>query len=112
MHGHNYSLAVYLTGQEQDDIGRILDFKKPKVSIKGWIDANWDQTFVLWEKDDNGLAAIRSSEPHRIYELNSNPTAENMAIHFLEHVCPLNLERTVDSRGCRRNRVQGTTVRK
>ena len=27
LHGHNYSLEVYVTGQEQDEIGRILDFK-------------------------------------------------------------------------------------
>lgn len=88
LHGHNYVLEVYVTGKKQDAVGRILDFKQLKTRCKDWIDENWDHTFVLWEKDQNGLDAIRSSEPHRIYELDSNPTAENMAKHFLEKVCP------------------------
>lgn len=88
LHGHNYVIEVYVTGQEQDAVGRILDFKQLKLRCKGWIDENWDHTFVLWDQDQNGLDAIRSSQPHRIYELDSNPTAENMAKHFLEHVCP------------------------
>lgn len=88
LHGHNYVLEVYVTGQEQDKVGRILDFKQLKTCCKDWIDENWDHTFVLWDQDHNGLDAIRSSEPHRIYELDSNPTAENMAKHFLEVICP------------------------
>ena len=94
LHGHNYVLELYVTGQAQDDIGRILDFKLLKQRVNGWLDDNWDHTFILWKKDDNGLAAIRSSEPHRIYELEENPTAENMAIHFLQDVSPKILEGT------------------
>jgi len=94
LHGHNYVLEVYVTGQQQDEIGRILDFKLLKQRVKGWIDEHWDHTFILWSEDENALSAIRSSQPHRIYELDSNPTAENMAIHFLEVVCPQVLEGT------------------
>ncbi len=92
LHGHNYVLEVFVTGQEQDEVGRILDFKMLKNRVNDWLDENWDHSFVLWKQDLNGLAAIRSSEPHRIYELESNPTAENMAIHFLKEVCPRILE--------------------
>ncbi|MGB7326977.1 MAG: 6-carboxytetrahydropterin synthase [Rubripirellula sp.] len=88
LHGHNYVVEIYVTGQEQDSVGRILDFKQLKVSVNGWLDDNWDHTFILWDKDANGLAAIRSSEPHRVYELDCNPTAENMALHLLNVVCP------------------------
>lgn len=94
LHGHNYVLELYLTGQKQDEIGRILDFKLLKQRVNGWIDENWDHTFVLWKDDANGLDAIRSSEPHRIYELEKNPTAENMAIHFLHDIAPKILEGT------------------
>ena len=94
LHGHNYTLEVYVTGREQDDVGRILDFKALKNRVNDWLDENWDHTFVLWKKDRNGLEAIRSSEPHRIYELDTNPTAENMAIHFLREVCPKSLDGT------------------
>ena len=92
LHGHNYVVEIYVTGQQQDEVGRILDFKQLKNSIKTWLDDHWDHTFVLWDQDANGLAAIRSSEPHRVYELPSNPTAENMAIHLLDVVCPQVLE--------------------
>jgi 6-pyruvoyltetrahydropterin/6-carboxytetrahydropterin synthase len=88
LHGHNYVLEVYVTGKKQDAIGRILDFKLLKQRVNDWLDENWDHAFILWKQDQNGLAAIRSSEPHRLYELNTNPTAENMAQHFLEEICP------------------------
>ena len=88
LHGHNYVVEIFVTGQEQDDVGRILDFKLLKERCKGWLDDHWDHTFILWNQDENGLQAIRSSEPHRVYELDTNPTAENMAIHLLEEICP------------------------
>ena len=88
LHGHNYVVEVFVTGQEQDEIGRILDFKMLKNRVNDWINENWDHTFILWEKDENGLAAIRSSEPHRVYELDCNPTAENMALHLLNRDLP------------------------
>jgi len=94
LHGHNYALEVYVTGAEQDKIGRILDFKLLKERVKTWVDENWDHAFVLWEKDENGLSAIRSSEPHRIYELDANPTSENMALHFLNKIAPQILDGT------------------
>jgi 6-pyruvoyltetrahydropterin/6-carboxytetrahydropterin synthase len=94
LHGHNYALEVYVTGAEQDQIGRILDFKMLKQRVKTWVDENWDHAFVLWEQDENGLAALRLSQPHRIYELDSNPTSENMALHFLHNIAPGLLEGT------------------
>ncbi len=94
LHGHNYVVEIYVTGQEQDEVGRILDFKLLKESCKGWLDDNWDHAFVLWDKDDDGLNAIRSSHPHRVFELPSNPTAENMAIYLLKEVCPQILDGT------------------
>ena len=94
LHGHNYICEIYVTGKKQDEIGRVIDFKKLKNVVNDWIDENWDHTFVLWEKDENGLEAIRSSKPHRIYELDSNPTAENMALHMLHKICPKILKDT------------------
>ena len=88
LHGHNYIAEVYVTCPEQDALGRIIDFKQLKERCKNWIDENWDHAFVLWEKDDNGIAAIRSSEPHRLFLLPTNPTAENMASYLLTEACP------------------------
>jgi 6-pyruvoyltetrahydropterin/6-carboxytetrahydropterin synthase len=88
LHGHNYVLEIFVTGREQDAVGRILDFKQLKQAVNDWLSENWDHAFILWDQDENGLAAIRSSHPHRIYELPSNPTAENMAMYLLHKVCP------------------------
>jgi 6-pyruvoyltetrahydropterin/6-carboxytetrahydropterin synthase len=94
LHGHNYVAEIYVTGQEQDEVGRILDFKLLKERCKGWLDEHWDHAFVLWDQDDDALQAVRSSHPHRIFELPANPTAENMAIYLLNEVCPKILEQT------------------
>jgi len=94
LHGHNYVAEFHVTGQEQDEVGRILDFKLLKDKCKGWLDDNWDHAFVLWDKDENALAAVRSCTPHRIFELPYNPTAENMAKYLLEVACPIILEGT------------------
>ena len=88
LHGHNYVAEIFVTGQTQDEVGRILDFKLLKQRCKGWLDDHWDHAFILWDQDQNGLDAVRQSEPHRVYELPTNPTAENMAKHLLEEVCP------------------------
>ena len=50
LHGHNYVLEVFVTGREQDSIGRILDFKMLKERVNGWLDENWDHTFFFGRK--------------------------------------------------------------
>ena len=74
-HGHNYVAEFYVTGETQDDIGRIIDFGVLKKKFKGWIDDNWDHAFVLWDQDENGLTAIRMVDPCRVFELPYNPTS-------------------------------------
>ena len=93
-HGHNYTAEFYVTGSETDQVGRVIDFAVLKTRFKGWIDEHWDHAFVLWEKDRNALEAVRHCDPHRIYELPYNPTAENMARYLLEEVCPKILQGT------------------
>ncbi len=94
LHGHNYVAEFHVTGQEQDEVGRILDFKLLKEKCKGWLDEHWDHAFVLWDQDQNAIDAIKSCQPHRIYLLPYNPTAENMAKYLLHEVCPHLLQGT------------------
>ena len=87
-HGHNYVADFYVTSNDVDSVGRVIDFADLKSRFKGWLDENWDHGFILNEADENGLNAIRMVEPCKYYELPYNPTAENMARYLLDVVCP------------------------
>ena len=93
-HGHNYRAEFYITGNEIDSVGRLIDFGVVKQKFKGWIDEHWDHGFVLYQGDENGLAAAKMVQPAKYFELPTNPTAENMALYLLETVCPQLLEGT------------------
>jgi 6-pyruvoyltetrahydropterin/6-carboxytetrahydropterin synthase len=88
LHGHNYLVELYVTGDVQDAVGRVMDFSVLKSRFKGWLDEHWDHAFLLWDTDHVALRAIRSVQPHRVFELPYNPTAENMARYLLEEVGP------------------------
>jgi 6-pyruvoyltetrahydropterin/6-carboxytetrahydropterin synthase len=87
-HGHNYVADFYVSGDRTDAVGRVIDFAVLKQRFKSWIDQNWDHGLVLNRRDENGIAAARMVQPSKLYLLPENPTAENMARHLLEDVCP------------------------
>jgi 6-pyruvoyl tetrahydropterin synthase/QueD family protein len=58
LHGHNYVAEFHVTGQQQDEIGRIIDFKLLKDKCKGWLDEHWDHAFLLWERDENARGSL------------------------------------------------------
>ena len=87
-HGHNYTAEFHVTARQTDAVGRIIDFSKLKQILKGWIDENWDHSFLLWDQDENGIEAIQKVEPSRYFIMPYNPTAENMAQYLLDEVCP------------------------
>jgi 6-pyruvoyltetrahydropterin/6-carboxytetrahydropterin synthase len=87
-HGHNYVAEFYVTADQVDDIGRVIDFAELKQRFKGWIDEHWDHGFILFEGDQNGIDAIGRVKPCKYFTLPDNPTAENMALYLLEQVAP------------------------
>lgn len=93
-HGHNYVAEFFVTGDEVDEVGRVLDFSELKSRTKGWIDENWDHAFLVFEKDENAIQALEMVQPSRIFKMPYNPTAENMALYLLEIMCPMVLEGT------------------
>lgn len=88
LHGHNYLAEFYITGNEVDDLGRVVDFSDIKRLFKGWIDDHWDHGFILWEQDTEAITAIKQVQPHKIYQLPYNPTAENLARYLLSEIGP------------------------
>ncbi|KAA5547094.1 6-carboxytetrahydropterin synthase [Roseiconus nitratireducens] len=93
-HGHNYVADFFVQGREQDDVGRIIDFSELKKRVKGWIDENWDHSFLIYDQDTNARQALEMVKPMRMFVMPYNPTAENMAKYLLEEMCPQVLEGT------------------
>lgn len=92
VHGHNY--VVEITAQAPlDSLGRVIDFSVLKRCVGQWIDDFWDHGFIVYEKDDEMLSALRVVGGKR-FIMDSNPTAENMARFLLEVVCPQVLDGT------------------
>jgi len=91
-HGHNYRVDIEVVGAnggaEVDAVGRIVDFSQIKQRMLGWLDANWDHAFLVYEQDENALAAVRMVQPSKYFVMPWNPTAENMARYLLEVVAP------------------------
>ena len=71
-HGHNYRVDIEVVGQgggtEVDAVGRVVDFSQIKQRMLGWLDAHWDHAFIVFEQDENALAAVRMVEPPNIKE--------------------------------------------
>ena len=88
LHGHNYLVEFHVTGNEIDELGRVVDFSVLNRLFKGWIDEHWDHGFLLWDQDHNAIHAMRQVHPNRLYLLPYNPTAENMARYLLDEISP------------------------
>ncbi|MEM7476711.1 MAG: 6-carboxytetrahydropterin synthase [Planctomycetota bacterium] len=93
-HGHNYVAEIFVTSEEVDSVGRVIDFAELKSRTKGWIDDNWDHSFLIYEQDHNAIEALEMVKPSRLFKLPYNPTAENMARYLLEEMCPTVLQDT------------------
>lgn len=90
LHGHRYVVEIHATAKGLDDKGRVIDFSVLKTAIGGWLDANWDHTLVLWEKDVLAIEAAKVTCPTRpAFLMATQPTAENMAAYLQQVVCPM-----------------------
>lgn len=89
LHGHRYVVeATFEAAAGLDALGRVIDFGEVRRILGEWIDAHWDHTTILWEKDRALGAAIARETAQEIYYLPYNPTAENMAHYLLQTLCP------------------------
>lgn len=94
-HGHNYYVHLVAEAPRLDCLGRVVDFSVLKEKIGGWIDENWDHTFLVYEKDKELIAALltlpRKKDP---FICPFNPTAEEIASYLLKEICPKLLDGT------------------
>ena len=88
VHGHRYALEATFAARSLDKLGRVVDFGVIKKLLGEWIDAHWDHTAILFEKDEVLGKSIAAATGQKIFYLPANPTAENMASYIMETVCP------------------------
>ena len=89
LHGHRYILEITATTSKLDEIGMVADFALLKTIMKEWIDNNFNHNVILNISDKNLGEYIAKCTGQSVYYLDSNPTAENIALHLLEDVIPL-----------------------
>lgn len=88
LHGHRYALEASFAAKKLDNLGRVIDFGVIKDVLGKWVDENLDHNTILFEKDKELGDKIESVTAQKIYYMDQNPTAENIAKHILEDICP------------------------
>lgn len=83
-HGEGYTLICILEKNELDDKGLVLDFGEVKKSIQALVDNKFDHAYMYNKKDD--LGKIFKSKGFKVFEMEGNPTAENMAKMIFEYI--------------------------
>ncbi|MFK7974295.1 MAG: 6-pyruvoyl tetrahydropterin synthase family protein [Rickettsiaceae bacterium] len=88
LHGHRYVLELTASAPKVNDLGMVVDFGELKSVMKNWVDENFDHTVILCNKDNELGVIISQRTGQKIYYLNSNPTAENIALHLKIDIIP------------------------
>uniref|UniRef100_A0A2C9LAE2 6-pyruvoyltetrahydropterin synthase n=1 Tax=Biomphalaria glabrata TaxID=6526 RepID=A0A2C9LAE2_BIOGL len=98
-HGHRYKIEIEASAMSGlDSKGRVIDFSVLKGIVGTWIDENWDHGFIVNNEDP--LKSLLIQIPHcvgglqKVYVMDENPTAENIAKHLGSKVCPDLLKNT------------------
>ena len=77
LHGHNGRAVIKIASSELDHRGMVLDFSDIKLVVSKWIDENLDHRMIL-HREDPAVEFLENSTS-RLFLIDSNPTAENIA---------------------------------
>ena len=88
LHGHRYAIEASFAAKSLDDLGRVIDFGIVREVLGAWIDEHFDHNTILSIHDKNLGEKISETTGQKIYYLNENPTAENIAKHLFNEICP------------------------
>lgn len=94
LHGHNYVAFFHAAAAELDHLGMVIDFGVLKTRLGGWIQEHWDHGFICHAEDTEALGALARIPGQKVFELDANPTSENMARYLLHTVGPRQLADT------------------
>lgn len=87
-HGHRYVIEATFVAKRLSELGMVIDFSDIKSILGGWVEQNWDHNTILSIVDKQFGDQVIKNIDQKIYYLEENPTAENMAKHLLIEVCP------------------------
>jgi len=88
LHGHRYALEATFSAKKLDRLGRVIDFAEIRKVLGSWIDDNLDHNTILSVNDKKLGKKIASETKQKIYYMKETPTAENIAKHIFEDICP------------------------
>ncbi len=77
LHGHNGLAVIELEGEELDGRGMLVDFGDIKRTVQRWIDENLDHNMLL--RRDDPILPFLQAQGERVFVMDVNPTAENIA---------------------------------
>jgi 6-pyruvoyltetrahydropterin/6-carboxytetrahydropterin synthase len=77
LHGHNGRAVITLEGPGLDARGMLVDFGEIKRQVQHWIDENLDHNMLLCR--DDPLVPLLLERRERVFVMDENPTAENIA---------------------------------
>jgi 6-pyruvoyltetrahydropterin/6-carboxytetrahydropterin synthase len=77
LHGHNGRAVISLEAEALDAKGMLVDFSEIKRHIQRWIDETLDHTLLLCRADP--LLPLLVEQGERVFVMEDNPTAENIA---------------------------------
>ena len=83
LHGHNGRAEITLEAPALDDRGMLVDFGDIKRHVQRWIDENLDHNMLLCREDP--LLPFLRERGERVFVMEQNPTAENIARLIYEH---------------------------
>ena len=83
LHGHNGRVLVVLEAEQLDSLGMLVDFGEIKRAVESWIDENLDHNLLLCK--DDPLLPVLLEQGERVWVMDRNPTAENIACLIFDH---------------------------
>ena len=89
LHGHNGRAVITLQGSALDRCGMLVDFGEIKAKVQAWIDENLDHNMLLCRVDP--LLPILLDRGERVFVMDDNPTAENIARLIYDHAAQAGL---------------------
>lgn len=84
LHGHNATAVIRLESDSLDEMGMVCDFSDIGDYAKAWIGENLDHNMLLHEADP--VLPDLQAAGERLYVMQSNPTAENIAKLIFDQV--------------------------